>query len=59
MFNVYLQLVLLIDIRKSGYRILDPISGYENNHTIIENECKRTGSVLCAGCLDTVKRFVH
>ena len=49
------QLVLLIDIRISGYRISNPISGFENMKMIIEtnifiavkmNEMKYKHSVL-------------
>jgi len=41
------------------YRILDPIFGYENTHTIIDNQRNQSGSAQCAGCLDTVRRVVR
>ena len=53
---VYDSIGLLIDNWKSGYRILAPISGYANTHTIIENGVQTVR--VCAACLaivDTVK----
>ena len=54
--SLHTQLGLLIDIRKSAYRILAPISGYGNTRTIIENGVQTVR--VCAGCLDTVERDV-
>ena len=41
--TLYIVLVVLINIQKSGYQTLDQISGYENTHTILENEPNSQG----------------